>query len=126
MRFVALNKAPPPPPPPPGTAEPEVDEEKEGEDQKPVEPSEPAEPPPEVAFNSDEEIRSLDGQEDTFADADNISQAETLTKDMLHGFSDRMSAPTMSRASSILSLAMEDPEMTKVMFIINFVIKSEM
>jgi len=79
--------------------------------------TDPEEPPPELEFDSDQEIRSLDGR-DTFANASDLADvSEALTselhRDILADFSDKLSVPTMSRASSILSLAIEEPEQEK-------------
>ena len=72
----------------------------------------PFDPNMDFTFDSDQEMRSLDGR-DTFANADDNDVSEALTsrlnEDNLRDF-DKLSVPTMSRASSILSLAIEEPE----------------
>lgn len=62
-----------------------------------------AESKPDQDFDSDQEIRSdVDGR-DTFANAEDIDVSEALTSrlndDILNEFSDKLSVPTMSRAS---------------------------
>ena len=67
----------------------------------------------EKSFNSDQEVNT-GFDPDTFADADGLSVSEALTSrlndEVNRVFSDKFSVPSMSRASSILSLAIEDPQ----------------
>lgn len=106
----ALSAPPPPPPPPGAPAEPEIAPEA-SED-----PIQDAEGEKEFEDDDDDEpemSEKEDLDEDDIAEALDEEDSQKITSEMLGEMSSKLSIPTMSRASSIMSLAIEEQSQTE-------------